>query len=192
MLEKKVNKELRNLHLWLSVNRLSLNIDKTNFVIIHPYNKPLKYNVTIKIHKAICEKKSIKYLGVLIDSTLSWKEQISNISNKLSRAIGILYKLRPFINTKIMTNIYYALIYSHLVYAIEVWGSACDTHLTKLITLQNRAIRLITYKDDFPVIPGPLHPSSPLYLILELLKIKDVFILQTSKFIYKCLNCDII
>ena len=50
-LEKKVNKELKNLYLWLNVNRLALNIEKTNFVIFHPFNKPLKYNVTITIHK---------------------------------------------------------------------------------------------------------------------------------------------
>ena len=143
-LEKKVNKELDNLYLWLSVNRLSLNIDKTNFVIFHPYNKPLKYNVTIKINKkAISEKKSIKYLGVLIDSTLSWKEHVLHLSKKLSRSVGILYKLRPFVTTKIMKNIYYALFYSHVVYAIEVWGSVCETTLKKIITLQNRVIRLI-------------------------------------------------
>ena len=56
-LEIRVNKELKNLYLWLSVNRLGLNIEKTNFVIFHPFNKPLKYNVTIIIHKkAITEK----------------------------------------------------------------------------------------------------------------------------------------
>ena len=76
-----VNKELKNLYLWLNVNRLALNIEKTNFVISHPFNKPLKYNVTIKIHKkAITEKQSIKYLGILIDSTLSWKDHITNLS----------------------------------------------------------------------------------------------------------------
>ena len=82
-LEIRVNKELKNLYLWLSVNRLALNIEKTNFVIFHPFNKPLKYNVTILIHKkAITEKKSIKYLGILIDSTLSWKDHITNLSKK--------------------------------------------------------------------------------------------------------------
>ena len=192
-LEKIVNRELRNLYLWLSVNRLSLNIGKTNFVIFHPFNKPLKYNVTIKIHnKALCEKKSIKYLGVQIDSTLSWKEHISNTSSKLSSAIGILYKLRPFITLKIMKDIYYALIYSHLVYAIEVWGFACDTHLSKLQVLQNRSVRLITFKDQIPVIPGPLHPSTPLFKKLGFLKLNDIFILQISKFIHKCLYCNII
>ena len=123
-LEKMVNKELKNLYLWLSVNRLALNIEKTNFIIFHPYNKPLKYNVTIKIHKkAILEKKCIKY-----NSTLSWKEHLNNLSKKLSRTIGIMYKLRPFVNLKIMKNIYHALFYSHAIYGIQVWGNACDTH----------------------------------------------------------------
>ena len=192
-LEKKVNKELGNLYLWLSVNRLSLNIDKTNFVIFHQYNKPLKYNVTIKINKkAISEKKSIKYLGVLIDSTLSWKEHVLHLSKKLSRSVGILYKLRPFVNTKIMKNIYYAVFYSHVVYAIEIWGSACETTLKKIVTLHKRVIRLMTYKDQFPAIPGPLHPSDLLFSELGLLKLNDIFILQISKFIHKCLNSDII
>ena len=81
-----------------NVNRLSLNIDKTNFIVFHPYNKPVKKRITIKINnKAIIEKEYIKYLGVLIDSTLSWKHHVSNISKKISRSIGIMYKLRPFL-----------------------------------------------------------------------------------------------
>ena len=192
-LEKKINKELHSLYLWLSVNRLSLNIDKTNFVIFHPFNKPLKYNVTIKINKkAICEKKFIKYLGVLIDSTLSWNHHVFQLSKKLSRAVGILYKLRPFVNAKIMKSVYYALFYSHVVYAIEVWGSANETILTTIAILQKRIIRLITYKDQFPLIPGPLIHSSPLFGELGILKIKDVFVLQISKFIHKCVNSNII
>ena len=56
-LEKTINKELNKLYLWLNVNRLSLNIDKTNYIIFHPYNKPIKQRITIKINKkAINEK----------------------------------------------------------------------------------------------------------------------------------------
>ena len=67
-LERTVNKELRKLYLWLNVNRLSLNLDKTNFIIFHPFNKPSQQNVTIKINKkALVEKECIKYLGILID-----------------------------------------------------------------------------------------------------------------------------
>ena len=56
-LEKTVNKELKKLYLWLNINRLSLNVSKTNFLIFHPYNKLLKQHITLKINKkAIIEK----------------------------------------------------------------------------------------------------------------------------------------
>ena len=100
-IERTINMELQKLYLWLNVNRLSLNIDKTNFLIFHPYNKNLKQHVTIKINKkAIKEKEFIKYLGVLVDSSLSWKHHISNLTKKISRSIGVMYKLRPFFTIK--------------------------------------------------------------------------------------------
>ena len=68
LLEKIVNKELQMLYEWLCLNRLSLNISKTNFVIFHAINKA-NHNVTILINKqAIDEVKYVKYLGILIDS----------------------------------------------------------------------------------------------------------------------------
>ena len=70
-------------------------------VVFHPYNKPLKQYITIKINKkAINEKEYIKYLGVLVDSSLSWKYQISSLTKKISRSIGVMYKLRPFFTNK--------------------------------------------------------------------------------------------
>ena len=79
-LELTINKELKKLHTWLIVNRLSLNINKTNFVVFHPFNKPLTKKITLKIYKkAISEKDQVKYLGIMIDSTLSWKNHIDNV-----------------------------------------------------------------------------------------------------------------
>ena len=188
-LEKIVNKELQKLYLWLNVNRLSLNLDKTNYIIFHPYNKPLKQHITIKINKkTIVEKDHTKYLGVLIDSTLSWKYQILNISKKISRGIGIMYKLRPYLPFNVMKNVYYSLIYSHITYAIEVWGSACKTQLDKILVLQKRAMRLITFNDQYPLVPGPLAPSDPIFLKLDILKVEDIYKFQVSKFIFKCLH----
>ena len=145
--------------------------------------------MTIKIHKkAITEKQSIKYLGILIDSTLSWKDHVTNLSKKLSRSIGILYKLRPFVNLKIMRNVYHALFYSHLVYGIQVWGPTCDSHIGTIQVLQERVVWLMLYDNQFPLIPGPLPASSPLFVKLGLLKLNDIFILQVSMFIHKCLH----
>ena len=133
-MEKNINEELKNLTLWLNVNRLSLNISKTNFVIFHTYNKPLQYNVTLKMNKkAIVQKNHIKYLGVIVDSHLSWKKQILEVAKTIVRSIGIMHKLREFMNTKMLKNIYYSLVYSHIVYGIQVWGSAFDTELNKIL-----------------------------------------------------------
>ena len=187
-LEATVNKELKKLHTWLIVNRLSLNINKTNFVVFHPFNKPLRQKITLKIcKKAISEKDNLKYLGILIDSTLTWKNHIDNVSSKLSKAIGLLSKIRHFVNIKILKTLYYSLVYSHLIYAIEVWGSSDVTHLNRLLLLQKRVVRLISFNDkrqndySFP-------PSNPLFFKLEILKIQDIFKLKISKFIFNCLN----
>ena len=99
----------------------------------------MKYQVTIKIQKiALSQKTHIKYFGVIIDITLSWKQQIKNITCKISRAIGIMYQLRPFLNSTMMKNIYYSIIYSHIVYAIQVCGTQLGKlKLTKYLSYKN-------------------------------------------------------
>ena len=188
-LEKVVNNELKHLSLWLKVNRLSLNINKTNFVIFHSNQRRLHHNVTLKLdRKAICQKDYIKYLGVFVDCHLSWKHHISIISKKVSRSIGIMYRIRKYVDLRVLKNIYYSLIYSHIVYAIQVWGSANVTELDKILILQKKAVRMMTQKDQFPQMRGPLNPSDPIFVELGILKVQDVFKLQVSKFIYECLS----
>ena len=83
-----MNKELEYLFDWLCVNRLSLNISKTNFVVFQAINKP-KIPINIKINnKNIEEAKYVKYLGVLIDAQLSFKHHITELNKKISRGIG--------------------------------------------------------------------------------------------------------
>ena len=109
-----VNKELRKLDTWLIINRLSLNIAKTNFLIFHPYNKPINQRITLKINKkAISESECIEYLGVMVDSTLTWNIHIDKISKTTSRSTGLLYKIRHFVNNQILrmfTTVLFALI----------------------------------------------------------------------------------
>ena len=110
LLERTMNKELDKLYEWLCINRLSLNISKTNFVIFCPPSKP-KVPITIKINKeAIDESQYVKYLGILIDSELSFKYHIVELKKKISRSIGVLYRLRPFVNTKILFILFYYMV----------------------------------------------------------------------------------
>ena len=91
-----------------------------------------------------------------------------------------MYKLRPFLDSTMMKNIYYSIIYSHIVYAIQVWGSAGKIETGKILVLQNHTIRLISNKDIRPVMPSPLASTNPIFFKLEILKVKDIFTLQIS------------
>ena len=187
-LEKTMNLELKKLSEWLCINRLSLNISKTKFVLFHAINKP-KTPVTILINKnAIDEVKYIKYLGVLIDSHLSFKYHINELSKKLSRGTGILYKLRDFVSVKILKDVYYAIVYPFLLYGIAIWGSATKATLSPLHILQKKIIRIPTFEDDLPVIPGPLTHTPPLFYKLGLLDIYDLYNFQLGQITYKAVN----
>ena len=71
-----------------------------------------------------------------------------------------------------------------------MWGSTGKSEIDKILILQKRAIRLISNKSKIPVIPGPLASTNHMFYKLEILKIKDIFILQIAKFIYKSLSGD--
>ena len=186
-IEKIINIELKKFYEWLCINRLSLNISKTKFVVFHAPNKP-KFPITILINnKAIDEDKYIKYLGVTLDSQLSFKFHIDELTKKISRGIGLLYKLRPFVTTKILTNVYYAIIYPFLLYGIVIWGAASKNLLNPILILQKKIVRLATFKDIYPVIPGSLE-HTPLFYTLNLLNIFDIYKLQVGKLVYGSLN----
>ena len=124
--------------------------------------------------KAIAEKNEVKHLGIIIDSQITWKPHIDKLTKTLSRALGVLYRIRSCVNIDILKTLYYAQIFPHLSYAIEAWGSADLTHLNKLLLLQKRIVRMITISDrrlddfSFP-------PSNPLFKQLGFLKVQDIF-----------------
>ena len=90
--------------------------------------------------KAIDQKTYVKYLGVLIDEHLNWKEHILSITKKISRSVGIICKLRSCMDVSLLRTLYYI----HLNYGIHAWGSTCKTDLDKIVILQNKAVRAMT------------------------------------------------
>ena len=140
---------------------------------------------------ALEQKDHVKYLGILVDQHLNWKYQINNVALKISRGIGILAKLKPYLKDNLLKNIYYSLVYSHLSYGIEAWGSAAKANLYKLNILQNKAVRILSGIQYFQLHgqePGPLPSSEPLYKNLEILKLEDIFQLGIAKFVYSALT----
>ena len=189
-LEKTVNQELRKLSQWLNINRLALNVSKTNFVIFRA-NKKVYHNVTLILNrKAIEQKDHVKYLGVLMDEHLNWKKQIANVTKKISRGIGILAKLRSYLDPKLLRNIYHSIVYSHLSYGVEAWGSAYASDLEKILILQKKAVRILTGNKYFQIYgeeSAPLPRSEPLFKTLEILKFDDIFKTCVANFVYSTL-----
>ena len=118
-----MNRELKKVRKWLDANHLSLNIDKTNFVIFHPPRVKIPELVIIKFgRKKIQRENCLKFLGVLLDANLSWKHHINELLKKLSRTLGLFYKIRYYMPLEILKQLYHSLFYSFVSYGITVWG----------------------------------------------------------------------
>ena len=76
-------------------------------------------------------KDHVEYLGVLLDSNLSWKSRIDNVALKVSRPVGVVARLRHFVPRTTLLNIYQSLILPYLTYGLAAWGQPAKTHLQK-------------------------------------------------------------
>ena len=117
----------------------------------------------------------------MIDSHLNWKAHINSLAAKLARANGIISKLRHYVATKTLINIYYALFHSHLRYGCQLWGLTNNTTSKPIFILQKKAMRLITF-NNFQC------PSSPLFSDLKILKLFDLVKCLNIFFVHNFLN----
>ena len=113
---------------WIKANRLSLNIDKTFYMII-THNNYDETDINIRIRVAqLSRVTSTKFLGVTIDDRLSHGGHLSALYKQLSRVRGILYKLSSFLPPHVIKMLYYSLFHSLMVYGISVWGGGGVTN----------------------------------------------------------------
>ena len=132
---KTVNDELIKINEWFSANKLSLNVGKTKFSLFHKSGK--KYSIpshlpTLKINNHDTERvHTMKFLGVLLDDNLSWKEHIKYLENKIAKNIGLMYRAKPFLDKESLLALYYSYINSHRNYANLAWSSTYLTNLKK-------------------------------------------------------------
>ena len=146
-LEQNVNLELLNLHCWLKANKLSLNVAKTEFMVIGPRQKLLteshnEINIILE-DQVISTVDHAKSLGLIIDNRLSWSNHVNDLGKKVTSAIGALRRIRPLISQSTAVLIYNSLIQPHFDYCSLVWDGFSDQLNDKLQKLQNRAARVI-------------------------------------------------
>ena len=168
----KINEDLKLIYEWLCSNRLSLNVSKTEFIIFKPPRKSLQKRITLKLNGVtLYESKKIKYLGIIMDDRLTWKYHIYELCKKLSKSIGVIYKMRKLCHESVKLSLYYSLVHSYLNYGTCVWGSSADIYLNKIRILQKKVIRIISNAElnDH---------TNPIFRRLKVLKFDDILKMQ--------------
>ena len=119
---------------WFQANKLSLNIKKTNYTLFHKNSTkddlPLKL-LDLKIVNILKRRTSIKFLGVMLDENISWKEHVKIEENKLSKNVGLLCKAKQLLDNESLKSIYFSYIHFYLNYANIAWASCNPTILKK-------------------------------------------------------------
>ena len=174
------NEELKNVSKWLLANRLTLNYNKTQWMFFTSSVKEYVFESDcIKIDNMVISRCfEFKYLGIILDSKLKFDKHIDYIGKKISRSIGIFYRLRNLIPIKGMLALYYSLVYPYIIYCILIWGNTYQTHLNKIILLQKRIIRIVNNASY-------LAHTSILFHQMRVLKFSDVFKFFLGKYAYE-------
>ena len=121
--EDVINAELNNVYSWLCSNRLSLNVEKTKYVSFTQLKKTVIYP-DLEINNIIIDRVAqFNFLGLIISSDLKWHKHIDHISLKISKVIGIMYRIKSILQANILLTMYNALIMPHFNYCLLAWGS---------------------------------------------------------------------
>ena len=141
-IEEKFNQLSTALVDWVGYNGLSLNIKKTNCMIFsrtrnfdHSTFQPKINNIPIAM------KQTARFLGVLVDNKLKWKQHVHAVRNKMSRYLGIMYKLRHVLPQPARLTIFHSFVQSHLNYCALVWGFSAKSNIESLFRTQKKSIR---------------------------------------------------
>ena len=176
--QEDINNELKLVSEWLKLNKLSLNIEKTKAMLFHTSQRHIVTPDIFIDGNKIEFVKEFKFLGLVIDENLSFKQHVNFVSKKISKTIGILARLKNTLPVGVLLNIYHALILPYLTYGISIWG----WRYSNLFKMQKKAIRLITNSKY------NAH-TSILFKQLSILKLNDICTLHDYKLCYKFINC---
>ena len=142
IISNSINIELTKITDWLKINKLSLNEDKTKYMIFHTQQRNMALYETLSIklnNQSIKRVKSFNFLGIIINEQLNWSDHIAHLSQKIITVVGLLHRLKNHLPIKILKTIYCSLILSRLHYGNILWGRAPGN----LIQLQKKALRAI-------------------------------------------------
>lgn len=165
---------------WCLQNAMALNVEKTKYIIID--SKKMEYVNNFQDFRVIFEGKQIerveefKFLGLTIDNKLSWINHIDSIKKKILPTLFAIYRIRRYVNKKVLWSIYHAHFLSHVKYLSPIWSAAPAYKINELQRMQNKIIKAINFLNYY-------HPSHLLYT--ETLNISKTIMYELIIYFYK-------
>jgi len=144
-LQNLLNYEINNISKWMSSNQLTIIPNKSSILVIQPTTRGIPIEIQAHIEgQRINSIENTMYVSIVLDQYLNFNLHIEKITSKIAKPTGILWKQRKFLPAKTLLNLYYALIYPHLLYGLIVWDSivSCVSQ-QNLQLVQNNAVRAI-------------------------------------------------
>ena len=144
-----VEKELENLQDWFYANKLTLNVDKSVYMLFE------KNNTSCDMHISVCNKeiprcKSAKFLGTWLDDKLNWKTHVSKLLSKLKGGLGMMRRSNKFLTPRAKRTLYFGQVHSNLSYGISIWGPMLKRgQLQEIFAVQQKCVNLIGGPNPF-------------------------------------------
>ena len=171
---------------WVDSNGLALNLKKTTYMIFSRRKLDSDFNLSIA-NTPILRKHEARFLGVIIDDKLTWTKHIKTLKSKMSRYIGIMYKIKYLLPLQARMQIFHSFVQSHLNFCSIVWGFSSKTNIESLFTNQKKGMRAVMpgyvnlfYKDGSP----PAH-TKPAFTNFKVLTVQGVIAKNALIFMHK-------
>ena len=171
---------------WFNINKLKLNIEKTK--ILPYFNTKIINNINLNnVNIEIVDRYT--FLGIILDSNLTYSFHIINLCNKLSKIVYLFRKLK-FLNLRNLIILYNLLFLSNMSYGIEIWGNVYEDRLKKLVLIQKKTIRIINKnmidKSQLPLIR--LSHTNNMFKYNSILKFNELITFRIILFLYNLLH----
>ena len=174
-LKYRVERELTVLDDWFKANRLTLNIDKSVYMVFDQTGHKDLNALTLGT-KSIKQVRETKFLGTWLDDQLNWKMHITRLVTRLKCGLGMLQRSKSLLTPRAMKLLYYGQVHSHLCYAVSVWGPMLSKgQINTLGCIQMKCLRLI----------NQTYSTHELQTRLKILSIEKLIDLEQCKLGYK-------
>lgn len=185
-LHNDIQNDLVILNQWMYENSLSFNAEKTKYMLFKRKNQTTQgiMQPIIINNKMIEETETAKYLGLIIDHKLSWKQHIEYVKSKLTPYLYILRHTKYTLPMKTKISLYYSYFNSNLSYMIPIWGYSTMNNLMTLQRTQNKVIRTLFWQDY----QDPSTNTDAIYKKYAILKIDQLTIFNSLVMIFKIRN----